>query len=61
MRDAVDAQLRRIGSDIESFLKSGIEQGRSPRTLVTDLEDLTAIKVSYRSVYRWIEDLKVAS
>lgn len=59
VRDAVDTQLRKIGSDIEAFLRAGLGRGASPTTLADELSQLTSIDVSYRSVYRWIEDLGI--
>lgn len=55
LRTAVEAQLARIGSDLRSFLQAGVDRGKSPTSLAEDLQRVTGIEVSYRSVYRWID------
>lgn len=59
VREAADAQLRRIGSDIESFLRAGLERGESPETMARSLYATTGLDVSWRSLYRWIDDLNI--
>jgi IS30 family transposase len=61
MQEAVDRHLRKVGSDIQSFLSQGLEDGRTPAVLADDLLRITSIEVAPRTIYRWIEDLEVAS
>lgn len=57
--ESINRHLSRIGTDVETFLRSGFERGQSVERLASELERITDISVSYRTLYRWSDALGI--
>lgn len=58
LKRAVNLNLGRIGSDIDAFLRKGIESGQSFEQLATDLERITHFPISARTLRRWFDEFE---
>lgn len=54
---ATDTHLRRLGTDLDTFLRTAIDRGDSSRQIAAELARVTDIDVSYRTVQRWCDRL----
>lgn len=55
---AVNLHLKRIGSDIDTFLLKGIENAQSFESLAEELSRITQFPVQARTLRRWAEGLE---
>lgn len=56
---SVDTHLQRIGSDLDSFIRAGINKGASAEVLAAELVRVTEIHVASRTLYRWMEEMGI--
>jgi hypothetical protein len=61
LRILVEQELRRRDTTFVEFLHSSLDSGHTINTAAAELARLTGIPLSTRTVYRWVEDLKVSA
>lgn len=54
----VDEALADRGTDLATFVESGRRQGKNVREIAEDLQDTTGVPLTYRTLYRWIDQLE---
>jgi IS30 family transposase len=54
LRQLVDRALEDNNTTLTTFINTGLDEGKSIRTLATDLTTTTGIEVSWRTLYRWV-------
>jgi hypothetical protein len=57
----VDEALEARETDLATFVETGKRQGKNIEEIAADLQSLTGVPFTSRTLYRWVEDLKVAS
>ena len=59
LRTLVDKELEARDTTLQRFIETGQAEGKSIRTLTEDLAYLTGIPISWRTLYRWVDAIKV--
>lgn len=60
-RQQVDEALQRRDTNLAKFVDAGREQGKSIREIAADLENVTGVPLTSRTLYRWVEKLEVSA
>lgn len=61
LKALIDRELEKYETTFNEFIESGGDSGKSIRQLATELENLTGIEVSWRTIYRWLNTEKRAA
>lgn len=60
-RQQVDEALETLGTDLATFIHGGQQQGKSIEQLAHDLQQVTGVPFTVRTLYRWVDKLEEAS
>lgn len=57
-RQQVDQALAARGTDLATFIEAGKRQGKSIEEIAKDLQDITRVPFTVRTLYRWNDALE---
>jgi hypothetical protein len=57
----VDEALADRGTNLATFVEAGRSQGKSIREIAADLENVTGVPLTSRTLYRWVDRLEVSA
>lgn len=61
IRGLVDKALQTRGTDLPTFVATRRDDGKTIKQITDDLNLVTGIPVTWRTLYRWIDGLREAS
>ena len=60
-RQQVDQALAGRGTDLVTFVEAGRRQGKSLEEIAKDLQDMTRVPFTVRTLYRWVDSFEKVS
>jgi hypothetical protein len=60
-RQQVDQALANRGTSLPTYIEAGRAQGKSIEEIAKDLQDITRVPFTVRTLYRWVNKLEKAN
>jgi len=57
----VEEALDRRGTDLSTFIEAGKKQGKSVNEIAGDLQSVTGVPLTSRTLYRWMKKEEAAA